>query len=234
MFDNNDQQNQQTASPAGQPTGIQNTTTPDIADPNLTSANPSTDTTAGAPSAPMPQEPSATITPGAATTTDPVSTTDQASSSPMSTPTPEPTLNTSAPADTANPDSASLTSEDKASSNTTPGADLPDLSAPSATSKDTPSSSSTTGSDDLLSIKKGALENLTPLLDHLDQSPEEKFRTTMMLIQASDDQSLVQSAYKAAQQISDEKEKAQALLDIVNEINYFTHNDKKDQEPKIS
>ncbi len=234
MFDNNDQQNQQAASPAGQPTGIQNTTTPDIADPNLTSTNPSTDTTASAPSAPMPQEPSATTIPGAASTTDPVSTTDQASSSPMSTPTPEPTLNTNTPADTANPDPASLTSEDKASSNTAPGADLPDLSAPSATSTDTSTSSPATGSDDLLSIKKGALENLTPLLDHLDQSPEEKFRTTMMLIQASDDQSLVQSAYKAAQQITDEKEKAQALLDIVNEINYFTHNDKKDQEPKIS
>lgn len=76
---------------------------------------------------------------------------------------------------------------------------------------------------DLLDIKTQALQQLSPLVDHLDQSPEEKFRTTMMMIQASDDQSLVKVAYEAAQAITDEKTKAQALLDIVNEINYFTH-----------
>lgn len=77
--------------------------------------------------------------------------------------------------------------------------------------------------NDLLDIKQQALQQLTPLVGHLDQNPEEKFRTTMMMIQASDDQSLIKVAYDAAQQISDEKTKAQALLDIVNEINYFTH-----------
>ena len=77
-------------------------------------------------------------------------------------------------------------------------------------------------SGDLLGIKQNALQSLTPLLDHLEQSPEEKFRTTMMMIQASDDQSLVQAAYDAANAITDEKAKAQALLDVVNEINYFT------------
>ena len=66
----------------------------------------------------------------------------------------------------------------------------------------------------------------TPLIGHLDQSPEERFKTTMMMIQASDDQSLVATAYEAAQGISDEKTRAQALLDIVNEINYFTQNKK--------
>ncbi len=76
--------------------------------------------------------------------------------------------------------------------------------------------------DDLLDIKQQALKALTPLVDHLDQSPEEKFRTTMMMIQASDDQSLIKVAYEAAKGITDEKERAQALLDIVNEINYFT------------
>ena len=77
--------------------------------------------------------------------------------------------------------------------------------------------------NDLLDIKQQALQQLTPLVDHLDQTPEEKFRTTMMMIQASDDQSLVKIAYEAAKSIGDEKAKAQALLDIVNEINYFTH-----------
>lgn len=78
--------------------------------------------------------------------------------------------------------------------------------------------------DDLLHIKQQALQQLTPLVGHLEQSPEEKFRTTMMLIQASDNADLVRVAYEAALQITDEKVRAQALLDIVNEINYFTHN----------
>lgn len=76
--------------------------------------------------------------------------------------------------------------------------------------------------DDLLNIKQQALQQLSPLVSHLDQTPEEKFRTTMMMIQATDDQSLIKDAYAAAQQIPDDKSKAQALLDIVNEINYFT------------
>jgi hypothetical protein len=81
-----------------------------------------------------------------------------------------------------------------------------------------------TGDDnnDLLSIKQQALTELSPLVGHLEQTPEEKFRTTMMMIQASDNQSLIKTAYEAAQAIEDEKVKAQALLDIVNEINYFT------------
>jgi hypothetical protein len=77
--------------------------------------------------------------------------------------------------------------------------------------------------DDLLGIKQQALQNLTPLVDKLEQSPEEKFKTTMMLIQASDNAGLIKRAYEAASQIEDEKARAQALIDIINEINYFTH-----------
>lgn len=77
-------------------------------------------------------------------------------------------------------------------------------------------------SDDLLDIKQHALKQLSPLVGHLEQSPEDRFKTFMMMIQASDDKSLIKSAYEAAQGIEDEKLRAQALLDIVNEINYFT------------
>ncbi len=77
-------------------------------------------------------------------------------------------------------------------------------------------------SGDLADIKQQALSSLSPLVGHLNQSPEEKFHTTMMLLQSTDDQSLIKTAYEAAQAISDDKTRAQALLDIVNEINYFT------------
>lgn len=92
-------------------------------------------------------------------------------------------------------------------------------SAPAVDDTATPQ---THGTDELLDIKQEALQQLSPLVGHLDQSPEEKFRTTMMMIQASDDQSLLREAYEAAKKIEDEKTRAQALLDVVNEINYFT------------
>jgi hypothetical protein len=76
--------------------------------------------------------------------------------------------------------------------------------------------------DDLLSLKQHALEQLGPLVGQLDLTPEERFRTTMMMIQSTDNQALLPVAYEAAQNIAEEKVRAQALLDIVNEINYFT------------
>jgi hypothetical protein len=88
----------------------------------------------------------------------------------------------------------------------------------------------TSAPDDLISIKQQALQQLSPLVGHLDQSPEEKFRTTMMMIQASDNADLVKDAYAAAQQIPDEKARAQALLDVVNEINYFTQHHEQQQQ----
>lgn len=76
--------------------------------------------------------------------------------------------------------------------------------------------------EELINIKQEALQSLKPLVGHLEQTSEERFRTTMMMIQASDDQSLIPEAYEAAKSIEDDKVRAQALLDVVNEINYFT------------
>ena len=99
-----------------------------------------------------------------------------------------------------------------------------DDSSTSTPASPAPSASATQGAsdDELMSIKQDALGALTPLVGKLEQTPEEKFKTTMMMIQASDDRSLVKTAYEAAQSITDEKVRAQALLDVVNEINYFT------------
>jgi hypothetical protein len=107
----------------------------------------------------------------------------------------------------------------------TPSPDLPMITdQPSDDVHDDSHTDSTPAVDEeLLDIKRQALQQLTPLVGQLDQTPEEKFRTTMMMIQAADNQALIKTAYEAAQAITDEKTKAQALLDIVNEINYFTH-----------
>lgn len=76
--------------------------------------------------------------------------------------------------------------------------------------------------DALAAIKQQALAQLSPLVDKLDQTPEEKFKLTMTMIQASDDHSLIKTAYDAAEKIENEKVRAEALLSIVNEVNYFS------------
>lgn len=75
---------------------------------------------------------------------------------------------------------------------------------------------------ELFDIKQAALKQLRPLVQHLDQSPEERFETILMMLRSSDDATLVQAAFEAAQAIEDEKRKADALLDVVNEVNYLT------------
>lgn len=88
-----------------------------------------------------------------------------------------------------------------------------------ASATDSTTDSTANGLDD---IKRQALAQLSPLVHQLNQSAEEKYKTLMMMIQASDNQELLGEAYQAAQSIEDEKVRAEALLNIVNEINYFT------------
>lgn len=82
---------------------------------------------------------------------------------------------------------------------------------------------------DLANIKSDALNELRPLIGRVDLPAEEKFDTYLMLIRSTDDASLIQPAHVAAQGIADEKRKAEALLDIIKEIDYLS---RKDQEPK--
>ncbi len=76
--------------------------------------------------------------------------------------------------------------------------------------------------DSIEQIKLSALQQLRPLMQHIELTPEEKFEKYLMMLRASDDQDLIQPTYEAAQMISSEKLKAQALLDVINEINYLT------------
>lgn len=71
-------------------------------------------------------------------------------------------------------------------------------------------------------IKKDALEELRPLVTKLDLPADEKFDTMLLIIRSTDDKSLVQPAYDTAKQIADETKRAEALLDIIKEIDYFS------------
>lgn len=83
-----------------------------------------------------------------------------------------------------------------------------------------------TPTSDLESVKKDAIQELRPLIDHIDLPPEEKFDTYLLLIRSTDDATLIAPAHTAAIGITDEKRKAEALLDIIKEIDYLS---KKDQ-----
>ncbi|MDN5275235.1 MAG: hypothetical protein JWP06_1136 [Candidatus Saccharibacteria bacterium] len=74
---------------------------------------------------------------------------------------------------------------------------------------------------DLESIKQNALTELRPLVDKLNVAPEEKFDTYLLLLRSTDDQALIPPAFEAARSITDEARRAQALLDIIKEIDYL-------------
>lgn len=75
---------------------------------------------------------------------------------------------------------------------------------------------------DLTSIKTEALSELRPLVDKLNVEPEEKFDTYLLLLRSTDDKSLIAPAHEAARGIVDEARRAQALLDIIKEIDYLS------------
>ena len=76
---------------------------------------------------------------------------------------------------------------------------------------------------DLENIKKDALTELRPLVDKLNLSPEDKFDTLLLIIRSTDDKSLVAQAHDAAKAIQDDTRRAEALLDVIKEIDYFSH-----------
>lgn len=85
----------------------------------------------------------------------------------------------------------------------------------------------TSADDSLESIKNEALNELRPLVDKLNVSPEEKFDTYLLLIRSTDDTSLIGPAHDAASAISDEARRAQALLDVIKEIDYLSNPQKQ-------
>ena len=70
-------------------------------------------------------------------------------------------------------------------------------------------------------IKIHALQDLRPLVEKLNVSNEEKFDIYLLLLRSSDDNTLIEPAYNSARQIEDETKRANALLDVIKEIDYF-------------
>lgn len=80
----------------------------------------------------------------------------------------------------------------------------------------------TLGGDDLGVVKQEALSELRPLVDKLNIPAEEKFDTYLLLLRSTDDKTLIEPAHETAKLIEDESRRAQALLDIIKEIDFLS------------
>lgn len=75
--------------------------------------------------------------------------------------------------------------------------------------------------DALDDVKKRALEALVPIIADLDVSPEQKFDICITAMRFTDNKQLANTALEAALAIEDNGPKAEALVELVNEINYL-------------
>lgn len=108
--------------------------------------------------------------------------------------------------------------------NDEPAIDIAKPAAPEPVAPTPAVSTPATAADPALdTIKQTALNELRPLVDKLDVSPEEKFDTYLLLLRSTDDKTLIAPAHDAAVAIVDEARRAQALLDIIKEIDYFSN-----------
>jgi len=80
----------------------------------------------------------------------------------------------------------------------------------------------TTDDSDLSGVKQEALTELRPLVDKLNIPAEEKFDTYLLLLRSTDDKTLIEPAHETAKLIEDESRRAQALLDIIKEIDFLS------------
>lgn len=74
------------------------------------------------------------------------------------------------------------------------------------------------GDPDLGAVKASALADLRPILEQVDLSPESKYKIYREIILETNDKAAIEPAYNAAKNIAVEKDRAEALLFIVEMI----------------
>ena len=97
----------------------------------------------------------------------------------------------------------------------------PVVEMPEPIAEPAPVISSVGSSDDLTTVKSEAINELRPLVDKLNVPAEEKFDTYLLLLRSTDDRTLIEPAHEIAKLITDEARRAQALLDIIEEIDFL-------------
>lgn len=74
------------------------------------------------------------------------------------------------------------------------------------------------GDPDLDRVKTMALSDLRPIIENVDIEPAKKFKIYKEIIELTEDKACIEPAYNAAKGIEDQKEKAEALLFVVETI----------------
>lgn len=74
------------------------------------------------------------------------------------------------------------------------------------------------GDPDLDRVKTMALSDLRPIIEDIDIEPAKKFKIYKEIIDLTEDKACIEPAYNAAKGIEDQKEKAEALLFVVETI----------------
>jgi len=98
----------------------------------------------------------------------------------------------------------------------------------------TPAPAATDADSSLEVIKQQALGELRPLVDKLKVEPDEKFDIYLLLLRSTDDKELIAPAHEAAKAIPDESKRAQALLDVIKEIDFLSQGATAAQAPTQS
>lgn len=75
------------------------------------------------------------------------------------------------------------------------------------------------GDPDLDRVKTNALSDLRPIIEKIDIPAAKKFMVYKEIIETTGDKACIEPAYNAAKSIEDDKERAEALLFIVESIN---------------
>ena len=105
--------------------------------------------------------------------------------------------------------------------------DVPDLGTPPAPvipdiapvpSVPAPEAKAVYGDPDLDRVKSMALSDLRPIIESVDIEPEKKFKIYKEIIDLTEDKACIEPAYNAAKAIADQKQKAEALLYVVDTI----------------
>lgn len=75
------------------------------------------------------------------------------------------------------------------------------------------------GDPDLDRVKSSALSDLRPIIEKIELSVEKKFEVYKEIINSMNDKACIEPAYNAAKNIADEKQRAEALLFVIEAIN---------------
>ena len=132
-----------------------------------------------------------------------------------------------------NPGAAAPAAEAPIDLGTPPAPEVPDLAAapaaepvapvapveaPAAAEPAVEPAKAVYGDPDLDKVKTMALGDLRPILENVDLPTEKKFKIYKEIIDLTEDKACIEPAYNAAKLIADEKEKAEALLYVVEAI----------------